>query len=123
MLSRTDAAKSVSNSVTHGTTNDGADSCHHSKADSHTRELSGSFIASCILSHVKSTFLLICITFDLPLCRYSARFYFHALCLSLLLDNANLLAKFRFSDFRILTIVQFFKLNISRVILWLNNGG
>ena len=104
------------------TANRSSDSRHHAKTDTHVGKLAGTFISSSILRNIKSTLLLIGISFLLPLRSLCLRINDNLLSGSLRCNNFCLLMKPCLRNVCILTEVQFLKSLILHITVGFYHG-
>lgn len=109
--------------VLHHAADRAANAAHHSQADSQIAHLADGLIGGYPFGHVEAAFILIGISLQRALLGKSLGLNYHALGLSLLVDNADLLPQLRFRHIGILSEMQFFEPLIGAVFLRFDDGG
>ena len=115
--------KSIGNSTAYHSTHCTSNACHHTKSNTHVRELANTFILCGFFSYIIASLLLIGITFLHTLLGNCLRVNNHLLCFSLLFNNTNSLVELRFGNICILTEMQFFEFFVLRITVWLDDSG
>ena len=122
-LDSTQTRKSIGYNAADHAANSTANTCHHTQANSHIGELSGSFVSCCILRHIKSAFLLIGVAFLHTLSRLCLRVNNNLLRFSLRMNHIGLLTKFCFCNISVLTEMQFLEFFILRIAVRFDDCG